>query len=640
MRKRPRPSCSFQPKSDELEKLTGASTLTIGGLLATALDVVGQPATQSPIPRPVAPGDDTGSAAPRQPATTTRNVTTPKLRVASSPVAGVLLTSQTDQAPSRTELPARPAALPIRPLSLAPGGQVTLPTAPPQPRATNAGSNGGGSANSPVMLAGPSFGGGAAAAPTTDTANVMVPAQDGFASPNGAAPIGVGASPLSSSAPATPSAPAVAARIAAANSIAGSIKHLASGQPSHVMNGYVATVGSARSTDSSIYALSSSGASSGGGTGTGTTSTAPGASVATTSASKTNGSSGQTGQETGGTYTIPGAGCGTGGASMTPAAGNGTASTYAIPDAGCAMPYQGRIQIAYGGTNVIGGRASADVSGGGGTLSDTTWSISGTPVTYLSVTPPDPSKGQTQFVRTPFTPAKDVATGTFYWGETPGVATITVNTTVTVDGKPAHAEASMKIHVGDPGWKGFIRWSLVAKQVDGGDTLQYRASKDPGMNWANFRPIQPGRFDVVQIINSGSASIVDGNSTRTGFVSAPPAYKPAPFPLLDVNSPGTSAFYSGADGLFADSPSMPTTRTATSTMNLSFQDSVMYMPPNGVWVPEGTFTWKVLFKSVPGTWTPTKTNTATPKFTPPKVDHSAWPSGWVDLAFLYRYNTP
>ncbi len=98
MRKRPRPSCSFQPKLDELEKLTGVSSLAIGGLLAASLDVVGQSATQSPIPRPVAPGHDSGPTAPRQSATSTPNVVSPKIHLSSAPAPRVFLTAQTDQA--------------------------------------------------------------------------------------------------------------------------------------------------------------------------------------------------------------------------------------------------------------------------------------------------------------------------------------------------------------------------------------------------------------------------------------------------------------------------------------------------------------------------------------------------------------
>ena len=106
MRKRPRPSCSFQPKSDELEKLTGASTLSVAGLLATSLQAVGQPATQSPVILPVAPSNGPGLVAPRSPAAPVLAIT-PKAQPKSDPTPRVLLTSQSDQAPSRIELPSR-----------------------------------------------------------------------------------------------------------------------------------------------------------------------------------------------------------------------------------------------------------------------------------------------------------------------------------------------------------------------------------------------------------------------------------------------------------------------------------------------------------------------------------------------------
>jgi len=61
MSQRRRPTCSFRPKTDELEKLSGASTFALGGLAVGTL-AADQPAAVNPALEPGVPGKDAGRA--------------------------------------------------------------------------------------------------------------------------------------------------------------------------------------------------------------------------------------------------------------------------------------------------------------------------------------------------------------------------------------------------------------------------------------------------------------------------------------------------------------------------------------------------------------------------------------------------
>ncbi len=79
-------------------------------------------------------------------------------------------------------------------------------------------------------------------------------------------------------------------------------------------------------------------------------------------------------------------------------------------------------------------------------------------------------------------------------------------------------------------------------------------------------------------------------------------------------------------------------------MNESFTDYVMYQPPDGIWVPEGTYSWSGNAKASYSSgslfsgagWS--LTMVVPPKVTPNPIspNHNTWPT-WNDVT--YNWNT-
>ena len=292
----------------------------------------------------------------------------------------------------------------------------------------------------------------------------------------------------------------------AAHSIAGSVKHLAGNHHAHAPSGYVATGGSlgasaiANSTASSgsgsigAEAGTTAGTSSGLGPATGSYSGTTSGSIVGSSSTGA-GSQGYS-NTSGGAYTYPGY-----------YANSASGGTYYVP------PVTGKIFVSGGGGGLISGAANLGVLSQDrtATLSNISWSSSGTPVMYSSQTVPNPATA-TQFTQVPYAIGQQkTSTVSFYWGEKIGVETITVNADVTLNGKTVAAQpAILKIDVGSPGVSGEVTASKSGSrtQDNGRYVMQYGTARAAGVNWGGLSPTNGGgKFQIVQIINSSSTSV-------------------------------------------------------------------------------------------------------------------------------------
>jgi len=632
MRKRPRPACSFKPKTDELEKLSPVSSLVVGQLPAAAHVAVDQPASAAPSP---APAD---TVATRSGGVSSR----PSALAMSLPDAGIVTASSQPPALQRDSPVSAPKPAPagtIRPLSLAPGERQVAP--PPQASSPAAVSGIVGAASSIPHATG---GIPAATGGTATVGAVATPAPGGVDDPAPAPTVAVGQ--LGGNAGAVGQETEHGAHRSGGGASA-RVGHAPTGRTGGLplSHGLVATGGSHRGAAPS-YANSygmpggtggGGGAGTGTGTGTGLTGIPSGTGTGTGTVAGTN------------TDAVSASGSSLGGSHF-------TSGTFSIAGTGSMpMPDRGPVKIQSSGYNLIGSPESLTVmasGGGGATISNVKWSISGTPVMYSGQTVPNPSLGQNAFVNAPY----DISTQNgssvgFYWGEKPGTANVTA--VVTVKDKNGSQDVMVKaeIPVADPGWKGAVvdQKSLAVVNDPGGAVLSYSSPPKPGVagkdgiSWGTLQPSKgSGSFRIVQTIAGGTTTIKRDKppAVVTGFWNVdksanPPKYTAARFPLLDVPRDAGVPFYPGT----ADSPETPLSLTYnTFAIDESFNDSVMYKPDAGIWVPEGTFAWAIngtaTTKAAPARgWT--VATTAAGLTSQLAVDHTAWPSGWTDVAGKY-----
>jgi hypothetical protein len=432
MRKRLRPTNSFMPQTNELEKLAGASALVFGEPVAIFFAFVNQPIAGDLAARPGVAHEGIrqirGQSAGHRPSSAIDTLTSSEIAAVSS--SGTARTSQA----SAPELASPPPTLAnlvgsglIRPLSLTPDVQPEMPTDIPLPQPSNPALIGGATvAGFPIALSGTTAG-------TSNSGVVTTPASSGVDGPaqtptvvtalGGGNPGEPSPSPSSSNrAQSTP----VHARVQAATGRTTAVKSVVSGtrhdtNPHHghtaertnastrdvrtsgsrtggipLGNGYIATGGSHRTeattrrgsnpsgnransmaagSKSELVAFDDPGSDGGTGTGTGTGTI--------------------TGLGTGsGTGSFSGTGTGTGmswstTSAINPTSATGTSSsaiggTYTITDTGTtsgtpngggggffSVPVTGRLIITPmpGGRNdVIGGKAQYTLSGGGNTV--------------------------------------------------------------------------------------------------------------------------------------------------------------------------------------------------------------------------------------------------------------------------------
>jgi hypothetical protein len=297
-----------------------------------------------------------------------------------------------------------------------------------------------------------------------------------------------------------------------------------------------------------------------------------------------------------------------------------------------------------GDYNVIGASvvfaASVEAPLPGWYIASAQWTSSGAPKMVASQTRVDPSlpilPGQTPFEDTAYNlGAQTSPTIGFYWGEKPGVETISVKVTVKNSSLNLTdtANAQETFTVRGPGVQGDLTAEKQLRVNQQSQELVYQ----PGMDWASLSPKLPGQFYTVQLIEDGSS--ISYQNGQKGFLENTTA-APAPFPLLDVANNNTMFYPSPT----RDGPTIPLPQAwGTGTMSETFTDYVMYQPTDGIYVPEGWFGWTI-DASAKLTGQKTKlgqlewaatTNTAEMDI-PFSVDHNMWPVAWADLSMNYR----
>jgi len=259
-----------------------------------------------------------------------------------------------------------------------------------------------------------------------------------------------------------------------------------------------------------------------------------------------------------------------------------------------------------------------------------------------------PTNADKMFVNTPYDITKETGTSVaFNWGEVYGPEQVTAKVTFSDNTTQA---ASLNFNVVAPG----CSWTLTADKktaiiVEGGeDILAYghpelgRASA--GIIW-DVSATAPGQLDTVQIMKGAfeelstdpthppirSLRSMAQKDPTTGVVTD------APFPLVDIEGPGTSPLYGTVNGGSDDSPRVPLLWPGGPAFNakfqVSFKDTEMYQPPGGIWVPVMSWTWSVDATATiaSGAWVATD---VTPPGTTTPVGESTYPT-WNDSTVPY-----
>lgn len=279
-----------------------------------------------------------------------------------------------------------------------------------------------------------------------------------------------------------------------------------------------------------------------------------------------------------------------------------------------------------GGTyyDIIGSRASISVPDPDGWfVTNVDWSFSGSArVQYSSQKPL--STSDNGFVNYQVMPYQMGRTQTFYWGASGGLETITANVTYVnyINGFPNYGTGSKSIQVD-------VKFPDSAVALTPGPApdktneqppeFSYGNQAAPGMSWTSSvvselndanKKLVPYDYGIVQTITSGDMIRSQTGQPREqrGLVDISTTPYTSPRPLVDC-AQSFMPWYNGlATGLSAnatDSPSQPLDANYdTARMNLSFLDTLMYMPQGGIWVPLGNFTWRVdsTLKLTGGVW--------------------------------------
>ena len=351
----------------------------------------------------------------------------------------------------------------------------------------------------------------------------------------------------------------------------------------------------------------------------------------------------------GGTFSFPGTGNSGGGGGSGGSGGSGGGGGQ-----GGAPAIKGVVGIMEQSqsTHIIGGPAvfTAWASGGGVTITNVNWTVTGNNKMYIGQHIADPSSGPVPvpFQNTPYTLTHN-ATISFWWGEIPSMETIKADITVKDDqtGKTTMLTATVTIPVCSPGIDGDVddakAVGVARSKTNPNDVvLAYFNPKtgQGGINWATLAPTKKtvgGSFSIVQLLESSTLTVTGKTEQLTGNYNVnkntnPPTYTPAPgFPLDDVAAGSTSPFYAGTQ----DAPLTWLAVSSTTVFKDTFTDYVMYKPPSGIWVPEATFAWKIDATAVVSDKGVLSYEGNTAGLTQKVTVGHTWPPGWKDVTGKY-----
>ena len=620
MRKQARTTVSYRPLSEELEKLTGASSLSCAGQLAAAIGIGEQ---EKIIPSGELSEHATNSLPPSPPIETIQVAVKPAERSADRVAAG----PQFKPTSLQVNLRSLYMAPPIRPLSLPPNNLVTLSSVAPASQPTNAMPIDNGTSGSGTASAGKLVG---FAPPTAPSAfesspsepsifSVVVPVQSGPGEPGNLENFGK----------------ANSANVANAGVISDKIKEMTARPDNHSrgMEKYIASGNANQS-----YALPDSYPTSGGGSGTGSTSGSSASGSIAGSSSNAN--------------------------AVTSTPGNWSIQPPAQSGGGTPSPITGQLLLPPSGGGYVGGKATFAVSASSGSsqvkITNVTWSVSdvkayqsGSQVLPTATTPKKFEQSQYQ------PPAPDPNNNTltsFNWGETPGVAKITATATITIGSYPSTtATATCSVPVDEPRvpWK--INWDQNAnvglRTPPNGSESTYLGlgtgpgNNMPGMKWS-YGPPSVGTLNVEQLVTASSFSITYASGTVTGPKNSSGA-SPS-FPMID-GSKSAIPWYTANAASGTDSPGVQVakddgsymnphqTKATSASLNDSFDDYIMFNPApggGGIWVPVAKFSWTVNISATPST--SSNVTMTSPVYSNNPTDYHTFPPAYASIASDYQ----
>ena len=308
-----------------------------------------------------------------------------------------------------------------------------------------------------------------------------------------------------------------------------------------------------------------------------------------------------------------------------------------------------------------GGQSGGGGVGGGATLVPNSewWSIQGAIEYNAGQSPPNPSQSQNTWNWNTYSTynyaSQHTLTITYCWGTVTGKVKLQASATVQVikNGEPytTTVTANATAQVGAPGWQGTVVGLKSARYIPG-VIIYSRAGANgggtPGISW-NFSSGIPGALTsgwgtvrVVQVNTSFTTTVVVPagayEGTWTGYYQSTPLgngkvrWSKAVPPGLDGPPDATNPFYNDGPSS-ADSPAQgaPGRSTdATFYYSLSFTDYVMFQPPQGLYVPLGSFTWYFGAEAAPnpGGPKPYKLTPLDTNLTAPVTSYNAWPGTW------------
>ncbi len=600
---------AFRPRMDQLEKLTGVSSLAIGAVfsLQGAGQITSPPASQGE-PDAATGGISDGATPGTQPVVPIAETKLPAFQSLARNNVELISTKDKPATSAAASAPS-PAAGTIRPLAMAPSPQtnamavqpmISLPTASGD--AVGNGVTGvtpSAAQTAPVNPAGNGASAQANSAPQTAPMN----------------PAGNGASTQANSAPQTaPMNPAGNGASAQANSAPQTAPMNPAGNGASAQANYVATGGG----KSTAFAAEVAPNDSGGGS-----------------------SGGGTDPQIRNSGTI----AGTSTAATVYIAGKFT-FTPSSPSGGGGSPIPETLNItASGGGTYVGSSASFGVTSSIGTLTNISWKVTGATPAYTGNTFSN-TPGAMQWNHPAYTPPAAQAGSnanssiSFYWGEIPGADTVTVTANVvvpagsgTIQGTPT---ATASVTVSSPSVFWVLDYEPSVRTTGQIFTYSYYNATSqmttPGIKWA-FSNYYAGTESVEQLMTGATLYEATDNSANPAASWSGPKNtqgQAAPFPLVDGSASATLPWYDSTPQDGQDSPSMGLDKpNATyAKMNESFTDYVMYNP-GGIYVPVAKFSWQIQATATGSglTWVPT-TTAAGPLAMP--TGSTAWPQAAKD----------
>jgi hypothetical protein len=666
MRKRTRRPSSLRPATSELERHQGVSTLLFGGA-AAALSPIDQPSFIEVTGSPVGQANeeresgDRGQPAPLRPSTSLGDL--PSLDAVIVPRgAGADARSS---APEPLARPATPvsadASDPVRPLTLAPSDwpqALTGLQAPPSQPSNQA--------SSAVIVGADS------------SAAVLVPATPVINSPPAQTPNVTGGAPQ-----------ALLGVVSSGVENPGQPIFDANGSQKAAGSHHVTAHGGARGTSGGIH-LGTGRAATGGGSHRPMhhAASASGVRPDVSATSPISGTANSNSFASGATFSLKNSSGGGGsnkyasgtlsGSNKTGNASSGVPTGYTNTNAkwSIAGVGSGTAHIDHQeGANVIGGEVGYALNVGGGGTGGTSggqggaativpgsvsWSIQGAIEYNTGQSPPNPSQGQNTWNWNTYTTysywTQHTPSIIFCWGTTTGDIKLQASATVQVikNGEPYTTTVTRNAtaQVGAPGWQGTVVGLKSARYIPGLITYSRsgaNGSKAPGVSWS-FDSAVPGTMAlgwgtirVVQLNTSAITTVVVPSGamegTWTGYYQATNLgdgkvkwLKADPPGLDEPDADVTNPFYgdgpSSSDNPAQGAPGRST--DATFYYALSFTDYVMFQPPQGLYVPLGSFTWYFGADAAPnpGGPKPYKLTPLDTGLTAPVTSYNAWPGKW------------